>query len=74
MIVIDKTSTNVTFEGHSEKVRHQTRIKNKHTGKWINACNIINYQQRNEPVKNRDRVKRIQINKCTKNKTITKSY
>ena len=74
MLVVDKTFTRVTFIDHAQQFIHQKRDKINHTCKLINAYNIINSCQQNEPVENWDRVKYHQINTHPKKGTITSSY
>ena len=74
MFAISKALTNLTFIGHVQQVRHWTQIEINHTYKLINACNSIDYHQRNEPVENWDRVKYRQINKHPDKSTVTNSY
>ena len=74
MLLISETLTTVTFLGHRQKIRHQTRIKINHTYNFINACNSKNAQERNAPVENRERVKSLQLNKRPKKGTMINIY
>ena len=71
--IISEMLTNVTFVGHTQQFRHQTRIKINNILKLTNACNIINTLQWNGPVENWYKVISHQINKFAKKVTITKS-
>ena len=66
MLLIAKILTNVTFVGHDQPVRHQTRIRINHTCNLIKACKSIKSHQRNTPVEYWDRVKSRKLNKHPK--------
>ena len=62
--------TNVTFVGHTQRVRQQKLIKSNNTCNLTNTCNSIKYHQRNEPSENWDIGTSCEINKHPKNETI----